>query len=124
TAAGVPDLEGVWTNASLTSLERPKGLSALNVSEAEAKSFEATAAGTPAIPGDDVGRSTSEWWDLGVKLARMDGKIRSSWVTDPPDGRLPYSDAGRKALGAQMNAMLSAYEGPEVRPAPERCLVG
>jgi len=124
TKAAAPDLEGVWTNASLTGLERPEELRALEVSEAEAKAFEATHDGTPAIPGDDVGHSTSEWWDLGVKLSRMDGKIRSSWLTDPPDGRLPYTEAGRKALGAQVNAMLSAYDGPEVRPAPERCLVG
>ena len=124
TAAGAPDLEGVWTTQSLTSLERPEGLSATVVSEAEAKAFEATHDGTPAIPGDDVGHSTSEWWDLGARLARMDGKIRGAWLTDPPDGRLPYTEAGRKALGGQVNAMLSAYDGPEVRPAPERCLVG
>jgi hypothetical protein len=35
TKSGAPDLEGVWTNASLASLERPAGLKSLEISEAE-----------------------------------------------------------------------------------------
>ena len=36
-AAGSRDLTGVWTNASLTTMQRPAGLTTLEVSAAEAK---------------------------------------------------------------------------------------
>ena len=41
TADGHPDLQGVWTNATLTPMERPASFAGkLNLTEAEAKAFE------------------------------------------------------------------------------------
>src|SRR5205823_1413404 len=65
TASGQPDLQGQWTNASLTHLERPKDLPTLVVTEAEAKAYEARQDGAPKIPGDDVGQDTTEVWEHG-----------------------------------------------------------
>ena len=39
-AFGQPDFEGVWTNASLTSLERPANFKSLTIPEAQAKTAE------------------------------------------------------------------------------------
>jgi hypothetical protein len=40
TSFGAPDLQGVWSNASMTRLERPSAAGALIVSEAEAPGIE------------------------------------------------------------------------------------
>jgi hypothetical protein len=124
TPSGAPDLQGLWTNASLTTLERPAGFAALVIPEAEAKAFEAAHDGIPSVVGGDVGQGETEWWELGATLARIDGQVRTSWVTDPADGRLPYSPEGRRNLQAGQAMGMSNFDGPEVRPAPERCLAG
>jgi hypothetical protein len=52
---GRPSLEGVWTNRSLTTLERRPVFKALAIPEADARAFEAGADGRPPIT-DDVGQ--------------------------------------------------------------------
>jgi hypothetical protein len=124
TADGHPDLQGQWTNASLTHLERPGDLKALVISEAEASAYEARQTGAPKIPGDDVGQDTTEVWEQGGKLARLGGEVRTSWLVEPRDGRLPYSEAGRRLLQASLGGLYINFDGPEARPAMERCLLG
>lgn len=119
-----PDLEGVWSFNSITTLERPQGLTTLELTGAQAAAYEAAHPGTPETArASGVGQDESEWWETGGKLGRLDGKARSSWIVDPADGRLPFSAAGLKALAAAQ-AMASWFDGPEIRPAPERCLMG
>jgi hypothetical protein len=124
TPSGRPDLQGLWTAASLTSLERPPAFAALVVPETQARAFEAAHNGTPNLPNDDIGQNQSEWWEQGGALGRVGGQARSSWLIDPPDGRLPYSPAGEQALRAAQRANLGNFDGPESRPAAERCLAG
>jgi hypothetical protein len=124
TADGRPDLQGQWTNASLTHLERPRDLKPLVLTETEARAYEARQDGAPKIAGDDVGQATTEIWEQGGKLGRLGGQVRTSWLVDPPDGRLPYSEVGRKLLQQAMGALYTNFDGPEVRPATERCLIG
>jgi len=119
TASGHPDLQGIWTNASLTRIERPDGFETVVASPEEARAFEAGHNGSAAIPGDDTGQAESEWWDLGGKLSRVGGEARTALVVDPPDGRLPYTDAGRAAA-----AKRPGFDGPESRNPAERCLNG
>ena len=121
---GHPDLQGVWSNRSLTTLERRPSFKALTVTEAEATAFETGADGRPQIPADDVGQIDTEWWEPGAGLARIGGQARTSWIVEPENGRLPYNAAGLRALGAAMAANLTAFDGPEARPGPERCLTG
>jgi hypothetical protein len=122
-AWGAPDLEGLWTNASITELERPAAFKALVASEAEARAYEAGHSGVPrSAASDATGQGSSEWWEMGGRLARIDGAPRTSWIVDPPDGQLPYSDEGRRRLAAARAAVTSAFDGPEARPAAERCL--
>lgn len=120
---GHPDLQGLWTNASLTGLERPATFKTLDLTEVEASAFEASHSGAP-VPPDTVGQAESEWWEMSGRLARIGGKPRSSWIVDPSDGKLPYTEAGRAALQKHRAALLTRYEHPELRPAAERCLAG
>ena len=65
------------------------------------------------------------WIDPGVDFATVKGEIRTSWIVDPPDGRIPVSPAGQKAradAGAAKRATM--YQGPETLPIAERCLIG
>ena len=120
-ADGRPDLQGAWTNGSLTHLQRPQGLKTATLSEAEATAWENGPGGRPQA--DEIGQAASEWI-AGEKLSRIDGQARTSWITFPPDGRLPYSPAGRKRLQAAQAAHDNNFDNPEARPASERCLTG
>ncbi|MBI1340485.1 hypothetical protein GC169_09815 [bacterium] len=137
TPSGAPDLQGVWTSASLTSLQRAEGVSGLVLPEAEAQRIEgaaasaAAAANRPTDPnapppeaGRNVGGYNAFYIDRGAQLARVRGEARTSWIVDPPDGRLPYSEAGRKIYIDTLTRRRTVFDGPEDRPIAERCLVG
>lgn len=132
-----PDLQGVWSIATQTTLERHSRYEGkLVLSAEEAQQFEASvrarnlAAGAPSDPNRDapregvnVGGYNNFWMDPGERLAVVRGEIRSSILIDPADGRLPYNETG---MANHRSTMLirESYDGPEVRPMGERCLVG
>jgi hypothetical protein len=60
---------------------------------------------------------------MGASLGRIGGRARTSWIIDPPDGRLPFSPAGLAAL-QRAQAAARRPDAPETRPAAERCLMG
>jgi hypothetical protein len=129
TPDGQPDLQGVWSNATTTPLERPAALAGKQVlteeetAELQKQTLEnrntdrRDGKGTDA----DVARAYNEfWWDRGNVLNR------TSLIVDPPDGKLPpVTPAGQKIMDARAEAKLS--RGPadswEDRPLQERCLV-
>ncbi|HMD47954.1 MAG TPA: hypothetical protein VKG79_02605 [Bryobacteraceae bacterium] len=132
TPDGHPDLQGVWTNSTLTPLERPgqfAGKTALT--EAEATAYEKdTVTGRDrdkrdADPNVDVGRAYNElFFDQGTKLARIDGTIRTSMIVDPPDGHIPAltPEAEKRQEAARSVARMHPADGPENRSLAERCL--
>ena len=137
TPDGKPDLQGFWTNTSLTSLERSGQFKSLVIPEADAERIEAQRAaanargnertdpnsGAPRA-GSDVGGYNSFYVDAGTHYARIDGEVRSSWIVDPPSGRIPYTPAGKKKFDESLAFVRNTFDGPETRPMAERCLVG
>lgn len=123
-AWGRPDLNGAWSNSSLTGLERDSdAFKALGVSEADAKAYEAKHLGKPPeIPDDKIGAAQSEFWETGVGLARIRGVARSSWITAPADGQLPYTAAAQAEHKRLRMARKIAADDPEARSLGERCL--
>ena len=134
---GQPDLQGVWTNASLTSLERPAMFKTLTISEATAVAVEKRRAtmraaqdrptdpNSPAPPvAADPGGYNAGWTDPGTTLGRLKGEVRTSWLVDPADGKLPYSEAGRKTFERVLRQARTDFGGPEIRPLGERCVLG
>lgn len=106
------DLHGMWSNRTGTPLERPRDFKSLGLSEADAQAYELAQRGVIApIPGDDVGQAQADWFEPAAPLSRIRGEARTSVIVDPADGRLPYSAAGRRELGAQMRA-LGGFDGP------------
>lgn len=137
TSFGVPDLQGVWSIATQTNLERAERFGgSLVISQEQALQIEARVQARTAAslepsdpnreaptPGQNVGGYNTFWMDPGSQLAVVDGEIRTSILVDPADGRLPYNETGKANYAAAMQRRQS-YDGPEVRPLGERCVVG
>ena len=136
---GHPDLTGVWTNASVTHLTRPRASDPLVVSPAEAI---AIAKGNPMVrrmaadakpsnleknilaDGDTGAGYNMGWIEPGDRLAQVDGQYRTSWIVDPADGQLPLSTEGRQRIAATTAAhRTEAAEGPEALMPWDRCLI-
>jgi hypothetical protein len=137
TSFGDPDLQGVWTNATVTPVERPDWMKKPTVTAEEAVAWEKRAAefgergSAPTDPnegapdkGDDVGGYNSFWIDAGTKVAKVRGEYRTSIVVDPPDGRIPYRPEARAKLIGLLRNIAVGMDGPEQRPPGERCIVG
>ena len=61
--------------------------------------------------------------DEGEALAVVDGEVRSSIITHPADGKIPYSWGGRWSM-LKHGIQYTRFDGPELRPLGERCIVG
>ena len=99
---GEPDLQGVWTNATLTPVERPDAMAdktVLTAEEAaafETRSAESRAASDTFIPGN-VGAYNQFWMDGGKNVT---GDRRTALIVDPPNGKIPWTPAGRQRLAS------------------------
>jgi hypothetical protein len=132
TPAGQPDLQGIWTNNTLTPLERPAQFQGRPVVTAkEAADYEKQVVEgrnrdrRDANADVDVGQAYNElFFDMGTKLARVDGTVRTSMIVDPPDGRIPTltPEAQKRIEAIRAEARLHPADGPESRSLPERCL--
>lgn len=139
---GHPSFDGVWTNVSITPLERDKLYGSrlvptpdevAKVEGAAVKRFEE--GNKPTDPSADAFDHTSKkcdsangldcgynsfWKDSGVAFARVGGQPRTSFITTTPDGaipaRLPTAPSGRQRVG------LDQVDNPEDRGLGERCL--
>ncbi len=72
--------------------------------------------------GGNIGGYNLFWIDRGAKVGVVEGQARSSWITDPPNGKMPFSADGQKRI----NAILAkrSEDGPEGMNPADRCLVG
>jgi hypothetical protein len=129
TPDGQPDLQGLWTNATITPLERPKELTGKEkFTEQEAAAYEKRVleeTNKDRRDGSaeaDVGRAYNDaWWDRGTKVVPT---LRTSIVVEPPDGKVPPLTAeGQKAVSARAAVLQHLPGGPEDRSLPERCIL-
>ena len=124
---GDPDLEGTWTNATLTLLQRPADLGAKAVftpEEAAAwnkQRIEQTNADRPTRPGE-VGAYNDAFFERGRGGVKS---RRTSLVIDPPDGRIPSltPQAQEKVEARQRREAASPADAPEDRWLTERCIL-
>ncbi len=151
-ADGHPDLSGFWSNATLTTEQRPaKFGDRLVYTPAEVKVLEqavvdevkegnaptdpnAPAAAPPppknirpefAAAGGDVGGYNRGWLDPGSSVMRVHGEPRTSFLTTSdgqPPKRLPTA-APQPGFGGGRGGM-GSFDNPEVRSLGERCIMG
>jgi hypothetical protein len=130
TPDGKPDLQGVWTNVTLTPLERPAELKDKAVfTPAEADQYakdliqrnnaDRRDGGAEA----DVGRAYNNfWYDRGTKVIPA---LRTSLIIDPPDGKIPglTPEAQARVAAVADRRRLHPADGPEDRSLTERCII-
>ena len=134
TPDGHPDFEGVWTNNSLTPLERPQGLGAkefyneAELAAAQKKEAERLARneeeGRPTEPGtaDDVHYDFSEY-GLDRAQQKIAWNRRTSLIVGP-EGTIPplTAEARKRIAEARARERGHEFDGPENRPLGARCL--
>ena len=151
TSDGHPDLQGNWSNATITPLGRPRGrgpvLTPDQVAEIEGRREEfievlsATSdpnREAPAVGGVRTGDFAFDaasggtggynyvYIDGGDRVAIYNGESRSSLVTNPADGRIPSltpEARQRRSERSEFNRQFGAYDNPENRPLSDRCLM-
>lgn len=141
THSGKPDLQGVWSTASVTHLERPPGyplvLSRAQADELEGKdlynqrsktqaSFVDPKEGAPekGKPLPPVGNYDVAYTDPGSTVANINGELRSSFIVFPETGKVPaMTDEGKKLRAASPRRLGTGFDNPEERGLSERCLI-
>ncbi|MGD1090421.1 MAG: hypothetical protein ABSB35_00360 [Bryobacteraceae bacterium] len=131
-----PDLQGIWTNATITPLERPAALAGkATLTDAEAWAYEqkdhetndTDKADSPLIGATgspEVGWVNKQFVDRGSELARVDGLKRTSLIVDPPDGKIPPISEEARQRNAARARDANRYDKVADRPLAERCLLG
>ena len=142
TLDGHPDLQGNWTNVTLTPFQRRDGDGPVYTEE-QVREMEATDEECPPNPGTVAcGRTPSQgdsnearlsgneynevYWERGTKVARVNGEPRTSLVTIPADGRIPPRTEAAMAQArerAELRSQFEPYDHPEIRPYAERCIL-
>jgi hypothetical protein len=131
---GHPSFEGNWTNATITSLQRPPRYTSLVIPPGEVerqtaehpqvvrqRTDDELDESTP-LTGSDLrgGRGYNAFWiDPGTQFARVKGEYRTSWIVDPANGQIPFLAGVRERLDEGRGN----FDGPEGRPLGERCIV-
>jgi len=115
---GRPDLHGYWFSGFLTPLQRPDGVTELIVPPGEQaamieKLIAEQSEGEVYDPENDVN-------PVPRALLEMNGELRSSWLIEPADGKLPLTSLAKAALKRDG----PEFDDPENRPPPERCVDG
>ena len=151
TPDGSPDLQGNWSNATITPIQRPRGQSPVLTPEQvaaiegrrEQYIEEATAASDPdreapraggIFTGDllfdaasgGTGGYNYVYIDGGDRVAIYNGEPRSSLVTNPANGRIPPLTAEARQRAVELrafNSQFGEFDNPENRGLPERCLM-
>ena len=129
TSWGTPNLDGVWSNETLTPFERPASQSGEYVSQAEADAArqrvrrarendgrKRTDDIAPPPAGGSVGAYNLVWMDFGSEVVQTG---RSSLVIEPPNGKVP----ARSHVRTQRDkARQLSYDLPEYMSPWDRCI--
>src|SRR5215213_3714324 len=127
TPDGHPDLQGVWSYATATPLQRFEEFANRSfISDAEAARWVANMLETRSAdirnknPVADLARENNQFWfEQPTQMAKVDGRVMTSLVVDPPNGRVPVLPDVAKGPPPNLNRA----DNPEERMLNERCLV-
>ena len=151
TPTGHPDLQGNWSNATITTIQRRDDLGPVytweEVAEIEGWVYDSRVEAyadsdpnreAPPVGGvftgnplfdaasGGTGGYNSFFIDAGERVAVFNGEPRTSLVVDPENGRVPeLNEEGRRRMGERrrLRAQFGAYDNPENRPLAERCIM-
>ena len=120
TPDGQPDLQGVWTNATLTPFERtPELAGKATITEEEAAAIEKRTSENrvdrPPRPGD-TGSYNQVFVDSGTTWLST---RQSSLVVEPPDGKVPVKASAEAQRAYDLEHVPDSYE---YQTSWERCI--
>ena len=128
TPDGHPDLQGIWTSASVVPLERPANLHGKEFyTEQEAAENAKSVLGISSW--ERLGVQAREHYDMsqyGLDLSQVKvaSTLRTSLIVGP-DGRVPpfTPEAQKRLADRSARNRGHQFDGPENRPLQERCLL-
>jgi hypothetical protein len=129
TADGKPDLQGVWSNASNTPLERPKELGAKEfytpqeAADLEKRTSQQRQAPAGAGTTGDVHYDLAQY-GLDRSHATVAANLRTSLIVGP-EGRVPpLTPEAQKRVAERAEAVKGhQFDSAKTRPLSERCIV-
>ncbi len=124
------DLDGVWDFSSLTPLQRqPQHAGKPYLTKEDAARFERQLRDTQNVDrrgttaeADLNGPGINEFWLERGSLAVIDGRIPTSLIIDPPDGRIPATTVNGQRRIAERQRVNAQVEAAKDRSLAERCL--
>lgn len=116
---GQPDMQGMWIASNSTPLQRPPGFMTLVIDETQAAKL--LAALDARAEERNVPTEPTEYFEA-LSIEPVRGQLRSSIIIDPPTGLIPGNDLYQQRIAKAVAGVISATDGPEQRPAAERCL--
>ena len=145
TPDGHPDLQGNWSNSTLTPFQRAEGRGPVYTWE-EVEEIERPDGVCPANPGTvECGRTDNQrdeslsnerrlsgaeynevYWERGSRIAVVNGESRTSLITHPANGRVPAltpEAEQRVQESREFRSQFGQYDHPELRPFAERCIL-
>ena len=128
TPDGQPNLQGFWSNVSITPMERPAALAGKEYyTDQELAEVEKQAQNPRSV--ESLGGTIAHYDFLQFGLDQTQAKHalnhRTSMIVDPPDGKLPpYTAEAKKRAAERKEARkrTGEFDGPESRPLSERCI--
>ncbi len=138
TPDGHPDLQGNWTNSTMTPFQRRADQGPVytpeEVAEIEQGYVDRIVRGAqPSDPdrpvptaGGSVGTYNNVYFETGSQVAVVNGEPRTSLITFPSNGRIPeLTPEGQRRIQESRDSrrQFGQYDHPEMRPFAERCIM-
>jgi len=123
-----PDLQGIWTSASVVPLERPAGLKGKEFyTEQEAAENAKRVLGMSSwerLGGQAPEHYNMSQYGLDLSQVKVASTLRTSLIVGP-DGRVPPFTPEAQKRNSERAARNRGhqFDGPENRPLQERCLI-
>jgi len=131
TPDGQPDIQGFWTNATYTPLERPAGVTKQYYTPQEAEAAikkAALAENAQTTPGTtaDVHYDFSQF-GLDRSQSTFVRSLRTSLIVDPPDGKIPpFTEEGKRRLAAreeEAKKLGGRWDSAQSNQLDDRCII-
>ena len=122
---GRPNLDGMWNSATATPLERPRELKDKpfftpdEAAQWERQFIKGNEEPAPGAATTGTGTYNTFFREFGTRVVKT---LRTSIVTDPPDGRIPALTPAAAEIKRRQIERQRVFENPEELGLQDQCL--